>query len=1234
MNAQTSLGDFSVSQHDSDESTTTYADDQTGHRVVTDGGADADLDFNCGELRYIRIVDGKKQPMDSWGGYSQDFDDADDVYTHDEVLESDHDRWGVVGLDAPDNTEFHLFVLDLDIYKSDEYDIDDVDITNAGDVPIVRSQNGGAHLYFALHEPVAESDISLNFDWIDLRGSAVKSHLVAPADVPGCEHSTYDLVNDTTIPVFFTVGEVLDRVTVDGEPFGDHEPSDPLDVDFERGEAPDEMPKCYHSALSFRASEAREQHPNAFKIDTFAGMLGLAAGYSVDDVTEHFGEFAPSGDSSEFDEQLTRDHLEKLARKLDNGVLVPPAISTLRDHGILAADESCTCSIEFHGSASSLKTSATSDGSSEGFHSASDLQFDGNTCGWYDEVKRDDGSTEYVWREVANFRLEVLSYLFEEGERLIELRVIPSTGENSYEVTIPATVFNDVRKFKNNVVTGITTTWSGSAKRNHLGELRKLVGSQDAPVRQGVNYLGLNPDTGEFLTPNGVLTEDGWSDDPESVLIDGGSTPEASWDLDPDTHTKYDADEVLDIIDFVTSMRNTERFLPVLGWLYTTPVRPYIQSWEGEFNSVHVSGETGSGKSTSLSILSEMVGLNGEPMKVDDTKFAMVQSFSSTRSVPLWFDEYKPSDLKNYEVDRFQNLLRDATKGSQASRGTQSQTSNQYPVKAPVMVSGEQRLQGTAEERRSIVTRFLKNVQEEGSEMTIAFSKLTGKDYRDETGDLRYPEERDLSQHAFAYIQFILGFEESELRSLWRESKEHVANLLDTAGIEGMESLPRQGLQTIHFGITLAEKFAESVAEEADASADVTPSSDDLDEAILYCADEMGAGEDGRKNHLDDFIELASRASQADYLERGTHYTVVNEGAPGEQLAFHLPSVHDAVSKYVRDHDITGVDLLNSASDYRDHMQEHADKNDSYVVTHSQVTPPLNRCGRIDPEHAADTLDFNLRAFGLGDAPVVEEESLEAAATPVAELSTSGNPYATVTVQCLSWREPESEAGPTEQGAVSDATGTVDIVDWMGASLDDSLEEDEYYVLKDVRVSMFNAAIQLEVVQGVTEMEIIQQGVGHTAYADAGDSQSIDAVADGGRETDANEASDDHDSANEGGSSDSHDDNDGGSGEDTTSMEESSSEMSLSESENTGASSSKSSSIEHQIASTVWELSDGVMTGVSRAAVKGEENAMDRKRVDEVLDSLLDEGLLYIGGDGDDDMVGVAADLRDFIRAD
>lgn len=1115
---QTSLGDFSVSQNTTDESrnptNNSSTDVSTEHRLVTDGGVDEDLEFNTGDFRYIRIASDTKHPMDKWGGYSQDFDEAEHVYTHEDVQDASHNRWGIAGMESPENVnrDFHLLIFDLDLYKTDEFDDDDVQVTNAEGVPIVKSQNGGAHLYFALHDPVSESDIKLNHDWIDLRGSAVKSHVVAPANIPGCEDSNYELTNDTTVPVFFSVGEVLDRVEIGGEPIAEHDPDNPLEVDFDRGDAPDERPDCYHAALSFRSSEARKEHPNEFKIDTYAGLLGLAAGYDVDTVTEDFEEYAPAGDSNKFDEQKTRKHLTRLAEKIENEGMCPPALSTLREHGILKPDEQCTCSIEYHGSTPSKQNADTADSSADSFNSSSVLEFRGNTCGWEQEIEKDDGSIEYIFHEVANFRIEVLSYLYEDGERLIELEVIPSTGEDSYEVTVPSTVFNDVRKFKNNIVTGFTTTWSGSSKRKHLDEFRKLVTSQDAPRREGTSHMGLHPETGEFVTPNGVLTADGWTNDPETTYIERGITPERAWTLDSDTDTDYDPEDVLEIVDLVTSMRNSERLIPLLGWLYAASVRPYIQEWEGDFNSAHVSGEAGAGKSLSIEELWKLFGMNGKPMEVSDTKFSLMTAMASSKSIPMWYDEYKPGDMSDYEKDRFQNLMRKTTGGGVATRGNADKSTDQYNLMAPILISGEQRIQGNAEERRSVQTRFLKNVQEEGSETKVAYSKLTGSDYKDASGTKQYPEARDLSKHALSFYQFILGLDEDELKSVWRNSREHTGDLLDSNGITSLNDLPTQGIQTIHFGMELLRLFVTHLEQEAGLpDTDCVSDEQEVNDALLYAAKELGGGDGGRKTHLDDFVELLSRAAQAEYLERDNHYSVVKEGTPDEELALHLATCHDAVSKYVRDHDVSSVDLLNSASDYKDHMKEHSSEDESYVITHSQPTSGMNRCARIDTESVAETLDVNLRAFGLGDevdSPAENPESLEDVATAVRELDNEGNPYVTVTVQVNNW-DTDSEHGPEAQGVVSDSTAPIDLVDWTGCDLDGKapFEEDELYVLEDVRVSLYNGSLQLELVEGTTKVEKIQEGVGYTGHADSGVNEIVTAVADGG-DTPASEGAD------------------------------------------------------------------------------------------------------------------------------
>lgn len=109
---------------------------------------------------------------------------------------------------------------------------------------------------------------------------------------------------------------------------------------------------------------------------------------------------------------------------------------------------------------------------------------------------------------------------------------------------------------------------------------------------------------------------------------------------------------------------------------------------------------------------------------------------------------------------------------------------------------------------------------------------------------------------------------------------------------------------------------------------------------MIYIAEQFG-GSGSRKSHLGQFIELASRAAREDYIEQDKHFIFINYGESDEQLASKLSSLHDRISKYVRDHGLSGVDLLNTSKDYRDPMSEEAENTGSYVITHSQYTPPL-----------------------------------------------------------------------------------------------------------------------------------------------------------------------------------------------------------------------------------------------------------------------------------------------------
>lgn len=87
-----------------------------------------DLTFNYEDLRYIELREaGSKFPARKWGGYSQDFETADHVYTAEDIRLHPAEAWGVVGIEDPDHASTSLLIFDLDVHKApDDFDPDRV----------------------------------------------------------------------------------------------------------------------------------------------------------------------------------------------------------------------------------------------------------------------------------------------------------------------------------------------------------------------------------------------------------------------------------------------------------------------------------------------------------------------------------------------------------------------------------------------------------------------------------------------------------------------------------------------------------------------------------------------------------------------------------------------------------------------------------------------------------------------------------------------------------------------------------------------------------------------------------------------------------------------------------------------------------------------------------------------------------------------------------------------------
>lgn len=268
---------------------------------------------------YIKLKPDLKEPAEIWGGYSQDFSEADNVYTWEDL--KSNVRYGVIG-----HTEFLLGVVDIDSYKDDAPDVDDITVDNRlGDRLIIRSPAGGVHIpYLVDAEYKKHSSVVTG---IDVKGELAQGHVVLP------EHnSDYEIVSDGPVPLYPSHDDSPQTVMYNDEPVFEvmHKRGD-IDLDFTIPDVSDKhLHLCEFLLLLTRATPAREDYGSSpFEVDTHAGMCMLSNGRSIDDCVELMSLFPPAKVEG-FNESETRYQLSMLKDKLEEG-LIPPSKSIVEN---------------------------------------------------------------------------------------------------------------------------------------------------------------------------------------------------------------------------------------------------------------------------------------------------------------------------------------------------------------------------------------------------------------------------------------------------------------------------------------------------------------------------------------------------------------------------------------------------------------------------------------------------------------------------------------------------------------------------------------------------------------------------------------------------------------------------------------------------------------------------------------------------------------------------------------
>lgn len=495
-----------------------------------------------------------------------------------------------------------------------------------------------------------------------------------------------------------------------------------------------------------------------------------------------------------------------------------------------------------------------------------------DTCFYYCVTARGESKV------VSSFTLNPTMRVVTEDSELIVAEANTDKGTTVKGLRLPLSAFHSKRDFIRQLPSA-DLQWTGSD--NNVQGLLRVLARRPVPRKPGSSMLG-EYRKGEhhlWLGPDCAIGKEGFLEaSPVTYVPSGGS-------LDKRVHyRRCDEDTFLSVASVVfrclPDVNRPEVILPVIGWFFATPMKPRFMEAVGTFPTLFVWGTQGSGKSSlCIDVMWPLFGVrDSEPYSATETEFALLKLLTSTRSVPVFIDEYKPYDMQKQRLNTLHRYLRRLYRGETEERGRPDLKVNSYHLQAPVCVAGETRPTEAALLERIITANPEKTTLDEQSGFKRAYRELRAV---------------DLGLFAPRYIQFCLGRDfEADLvvaravaQALLKERKVPVRVV--------------ENLTAMLLGLHLFEEFARECDCELPGDLDVAAAVD----AIL--ADVLET-DHGVKNALDHFLEMLGVMAVQGLLKHRVHYAF-DEG----RLAVHLESAYDAFRAHCKRIDYAGevVDL-------------------------------------------------------------------------------------------------------------------------------------------------------------------------------------------------------------------------------------------------------------------------------------------------------------------------------------
>lgn len=273
------------------------------------------------------------------------------------------------------------------------------------------------------------------------------------------------------------------------------------------------------------------------------------------------------------------------------------------------------------------------------------------------------------------------------------------------ELTIAASEFASLPKFKNRLSAGtISLCFYGSDK--DLERLKNYLNGLDWKRKKGVKPIGIQfTSEGPAFVSTAKAVLAGSKVSGQIIQLKGAKSIESGI-LDVPLLPK---EALLELGKVILSYNIPARTVPVLAWCSACFLKPLLHEIGIKFPYLVISGEAGSGKSTTVEQLIKRVFSVSKSLGASQiSRFTLAKELASSNLIPAILDEYKPSKMTAAVKDVYSNALRDDYDGHTAVRGKPDGSVVEYQYLAPIVLAGESGIDEPAIKERIIDVVYAK----------------------------------------------------------------------------------------------------------------------------------------------------------------------------------------------------------------------------------------------------------------------------------------------------------------------------------------------------------------------------------------------------------------------------------------------------------------------------------------------------------------------------------------------